>query len=110
MPSFRPRYTRRIRARVEQVVALVLRVVHAEVLLDVLGERMDLEGEVAAAHRVEEVEADGELVAEARVDRLAEQRARLVEHQVDRRASPSACLPKPSSRLFSSGTQSKHQP
>ena len=73
------------RARVEQVVALVLRVVHPEAVLDVLGERVDLEREVPAAHRVQEVEPDRELVPEARVDGLAEELARVAEDEVDRR-------------------------
>ena len=74
-PSRTPRYTQAPSPGVEQVVALVLRVVHPEAVLDVLGQRVHLQREVAAAHRVEEVEADRELVAEARVDGLAEQRA-----------------------------------
>ena len=79
-------------------------------LLDVLGERMDLEREVAATHRVEKIEADGELVAETGMHRVAQQAARLIEDEVDRRQSPTAASPNPRSRLFSSGTQSKHQP
>ena len=58
---------------------------HAEMVLDVFGERMHLEREVAAAHRVQEIEADGKLVAKPRVDRLAQQGARLVKHQVQGR-------------------------
>ncbi len=72
-------------AGVEQVVRLVLRVVHAERLLDVVDERVHLEREVLASHGVEEVEADRELGAEARVRPLAQQRPRLREHQVQRR-------------------------
>src|SRR3954451_8640750 len=71
--------------RVEQVIALILRVAHAELLADVLRQRMNLEAEVAAAHRVEEVEADGKLSPEAPVDRIAKQLARVQENQVDRR-------------------------
>ena len=98
-----------VRPGIEQVVAFVLRVVHPEMLLDVFGERMHLERKIAAAHRVEEVEPDGKLIAEPRVDRFAEQRARLVEDQIERRdLEPDVA--KPSNRLFSSGTQSKHQP
>ena len=70
---------------IQQVIALVLRIVHAEVLLDVLGERMDLERQVAALHRIKKVEADGEFVAEAGVYGIAQQGPRLVEHQVQRR-------------------------
>ena len=43
---------------IEHVITLILRVVHAEVLLDVFGERVDLEGEVAAVDGIEEIEAE----------------------------------------------------
>ena len=69
---------------VQQVIALVLRVVHSEMVLDILGERMNLERKIAAAHGVQKVEPDGKLVAEPRMHFLAEQRAGLGEHQVDR--------------------------
>ena len=91
---------------VEEVVALVLRVVHPEAVLDVLGQRVHLEREVAPAHRVEEVEADRELGAEARVDGLAEQLARVAEDEVDgpaprpasRRSRAAGCSPRARSR------------
>ena len=119
-PAFTPRYTRRIRPGVEQVVALVLRVVHPEVLLDVLGQRMDLERQVAAAHGVEKIEADRELVAEPRVHRLAEQRARLVRRRgratgsrrALRRNRAAGCSPRARSRSTSrsSARGSRSQP
>ena len=98
-----------VRPGIEQVVALVLRVVHPEHVLDVFGERMDLEREVAAAHRVEEIEADRELVAEARMDRLAQQRARLVRRPgrakgsrpASRRSRAAGCSPRARSRSTS---------
>ena len=70
-------------------------------LLDVFGQRMHLEGKVAAADRVEKVEADRELIAEARMHRFAKQRARLIEDQdratesprADRRSRAADCFP-----------------
>lgn len=70
--------------RIEQVVALVLRIAHAEVFADELGRRMDLKAQVPAAHRIQKIETDGEILAEARLDRLAEQRTRPEQNQVDR--------------------------
>ncbi|MNO08601.1 hypothetical protein D3C81_2313370 [compost metagenome] len=46
---------------------------HAELLLDVFGQRMHLQAEVLATHGVEEIEADRELCAEAGIDCLPEQ-------------------------------------
>ena len=95
---------------IQDVVALVLRVVHAEMLLDVLGERMHLKGEIAPSDRVEEIEADGKFIAETararhrRAGRAAGRNTRSSDGISNRRS------PKPSSRLFSSGTPSKHQP
>src|SRR5579859_583045 len=72
-------------AGVEQVIALVLRVVHAEVLLDVFRQRMDLEGKIAAFHGVQKVKADGKLGAKAGVHGVAEKSARMLKNQVNRR-------------------------
>ena len=71
--------------RVEHVVALVLGVGHAERVADVLRQRVHLQREVAAAHRVEEVESDREFGAEARERALAEELPRMAEDEIDRR-------------------------
>src|ERR1017187_7444890 len=74
----------RVRAGVEQVITFVLRVVHAEMVLDVFGQRMHLERQMATAHRVEKIEADGKFIAESRVNRVTKQLAWLVKHQINR--------------------------
>ncbi len=71
-----------LRNGVKDIVAFVLRIVHAEILLDVLGERMHLKREVLSADGIEEVKADGELRAEARVYPFAEQRAGLGRRRI----------------------------
>ena len=58
---------------------------HAEGLLDVLGQGVHLQGEVLAVHRVQKVEPDGEVQAKARVHAVAQERARRKEHQILRR-------------------------
>ena len=70
---------------VQNVVAFVLGIAHVEGILDVLGERVHLQGQVLAAHRVQHVEADGELLAEAGVDAVAQQGTGLLQHQVQGR-------------------------
>ena len=74
----------RVRGRVEQIVALVLGEGHVEVLADVLGERVHLEGEIAAAHGVEEIEADGKVEAKAGMDGFAHEGLGMQEHHVGR--------------------------
>ena len=56
---------------------------HAEILLDVFRERMHLETQVAATHRVEKIEADGKFVAETRMHFFAQQRAGLIKNQIN---------------------------
>ena len=75
----------RIFACIKQIVALILRVGKAELLLRELVSGMNLQAEVAALHRVEEVEADGETLAEASPDLLAEQLAAMSQHDILRR-------------------------
>ena len=50
--------------RVQDVIALVLRVSHAKIPMNIVGRRMHLQGQVLAADRIKEIEADGELRAE----------------------------------------------
>ena len=94
---------------VEHVVALVLGVIHAEVFADIGREGMHLKREVAAAHGVEEVEADGKLRAEACDDMHSPSSSRGCTRMRSMAGISTRASPKPSSRLFSSGTQSKHQ-
>src|SRR5487761_330135 len=70
--------------RVEQVIALVLRVWNAELFLNVLGERMNLQRQIAALPRIEEIETDRELSSESPVDRFAKQLVRMAKHKVHR--------------------------
>ncbi len=74
-----------VRCGVQHVIAFVLRVGHSELVLNVFGQGMDLEREIASLHGVEEIEPDGELRAEARMDRFSQKLARVSEHQIDGR-------------------------
>ena len=69
---------------VQQVVALVLGVVHVEMLLDIFRQGMHLEGQVLAVHGVQHVEADGEFPAEAGVYPVPQQLLRMGMDQVQR--------------------------
>ena len=60
----KPEINASVGAGVEHVIALVLRIMHAKMLLDVLGQWVYLEGKVAALHRIQKIEADGKLFAE----------------------------------------------
>src|ERR1039457_4429041 len=59
-------------ARIQKVVTLILGIVDAKLLLNVLGQRVYLKGEIAALHRVEKIEADGKLGSKTCMHRLAE--------------------------------------
>ena len=50
---------------IEQVIAFILGVMQAELLLNITGQGMDLQRQIAAAHGIEQVETDGEFCAEA---------------------------------------------
>ena len=69
--------------RVEDVVAFVLRVVHPERVLNVLGQRMHLQAQVSAADGVQKVKANREFRAEARVNLVTQERFRFLMHQID---------------------------
>ncbi|MNY13674.1 hypothetical protein D3C86_1468210 [compost metagenome] len=58
---------------------------HAELLLDIFGQRMHLQTKVLPLYRIEEIEADGELGTKTGVNPLTQQRPGLTEHQVLRR-------------------------
>src|SRR5215469_9550596 len=68
---------------VKHVVALILGVIHSEMLADVGGEWMDLEGKISTSDRVQEIEADRKLGTKTRGDRVAQQLFRMFEHQID---------------------------
>ncbi|VDR29861.1 Uncharacterised protein [Raoultella terrigena] len=55
---------------------------HAKLLLDIFGYRMNLETQVLPADSVEKIETDRELGAEAGVDFFTQQRAGVQQHQV----------------------------
>ena len=61
----------------QDVITLILGVVHPKLLLDVLRNGVDLKAQILATHGVEEVKADRELCAETRVNLLAQQSTRL---------------------------------
>ncbi len=61
-----------ILASVQQVVAFILRVIHSELLANVFCTRMDLQGKVSSAHRVEEIKTDRKLRAKSVVNILSE--------------------------------------
>src|SRR5580698_2214839 len=58
---------------VEKIIALILRIVHAEMGANVLGERMHLQREVSPSHGVEQIEANGEIMAEVLEDAFPHQ-------------------------------------
>ena len=66
----------------QNVIALILGVVHPELLLDVLGNGVDLEAQILAANGIEEVKTDRELRTETRVNFLAQQSTRLEQDQI----------------------------
>src|SRR5581483_1909828 len=70
---------------VQQIIAFVLRVMHSEFVLDVFGERMHLQRQIASTHRVEEVEANWELCAKPRMDRFPKKLLWMQKHQINRR-------------------------
>ena len=80
-----------IGSRIEHVVAFVLRVGQAELLADIAGEGMDLEGEVAAFHGIEKIEADGEFGAEVAHDVRAEKCLGIFVNQGQGRQFKDAC-------------------
>ncbi len=68
---------------IQQVVALILRVVHAELVLNVFSERMNLQRQIASAHCVEEVEADRKLCSKPRMHSIAKKLHRLQKDEID---------------------------
>src|ERR1700677_1001958 len=81
---FQPKVDASILARVEKVVAFVLRVRHPELFLDILRQRMHLKGEVSAIHGVEKIKADRKFCAKTSVHRISQQLPWMLENQVDR--------------------------
>src|SRR3984893_18315640 len=69
--------------RIQKVVALILGIVDSKLLLNILGQRVHLKGEIAALHCVEKIEADGELGSKTRMHRFAEQLMRMLKYQVN---------------------------
>ena len=82
---FQPEVNASVLARVEKVIAFVLRVGHPELFLDILRQRMHLKGEVSAVHGVEKIKADRKLCAKASVHRIPQQLPWMLENQIDRR-------------------------
>ena len=74
-----------IRLRIQEVVALVLRIRHAEVLGNVRAQGMNLQRKIAALHCIQKIEPDGELRAELLYDVAAQQLIRMFMHQGQRR-------------------------
>src|SRR6202453_5232723 len=81
---FQPEVHASIFARIEKVIAFVLRVGHPELFLDVLLQRMHLKGEVSAIHGVEKIKADRKFCAKTSVHRISPQLPWMLENQVDR--------------------------
>ena len=67
---------------VQKIVALILGIVHAKLILDIFGQRMNLEGKVSASHGIQEIEADGKFRAEPGIDPLSQKGTRTVKHQI----------------------------
>ena len=71
--------------RVQNVIALVLRVSHAKIPMNIVGRRMHLQGQVLAADRIQEVESDGEFRAEPGVHFFAQEFLGMAENEVHSR-------------------------
>src|SRR6185437_15190752 len=70
---------------IEDIITLILRIIHPEMFAYILRRWMHLQTQISAAHRIQEIEAYRELVTKTRLHRIPQQRAALLEHQVDRR-------------------------
>jgi len=76
---------RGILLRINQIVTLILRIVHAELLTDELCGGVHLHAQVTSAHGIEQVETNGEVLSKACLHGLTQQLSRFEQHQVDRR-------------------------
>ena len=69
--------------RFQDVIAFVLRIVHAEVLLDIFRQRMNLQGKVSSLHGIQKIETDGELGTETPVHPLSQELMGMGQDQID---------------------------
>ncbi len=79
---FGPQINFRTRLGLQQVITFVLGVVHAKVLLNIFGKRMDLEAKILPADGIEKIKTDRKFRAKAGVDFFAQQRARVEQYQI----------------------------
>src|SRR5262245_18393216 len=70
---------------IQQLVALILGVFHAELVFYILRCWMHLQAEIAPFHGVQKVKTDWKFGTEAVVYHFAEQVDSLLEHEIDRR-------------------------
>ena len=81
-PGFGAEIHHGVRLGFENVIALILGIVHAKLLLNVFGKRMNLKAQILAANSVEEIKTDREFRAKARVNFFAQQGAGTGQHQI----------------------------
>ena len=67
---------------IQKIVALILRIWHAEFFIDIFGQRMYLQGKVLTAHRIQQVKTDLEFCAEPAVDSFTQQFMRRIEDKI----------------------------
>ena len=70
-PLFHPQIHGSIFCRIQHIIAFVLRVVHTELFLYILCQRMYLQTQISSLHRIEKVETDRKLVTETAIYRIA---------------------------------------
>ena len=94
IPSFRPRYTvAPARRRAGNSSRPACR--PSQSARGCSGQRMNLQREIAAAHRVQEIEADRKLRAEALHRRIAQESVAVHEHNIERRYFVRVCRRSP---------------
>ena len=67
---------------IKNVITFLLCVMHSELFLNVLDERMHLKTQIATFHRIQKVKSDRELITESSIDIRAEKFYRMLEHQI----------------------------
>ena len=85
---------------VQNIIAFILGIAHIEVFLDVLCQRVDLQGEVLAVNGVQHIKTDGKLLAKTGVNLFAQQPVRLGIHQVQGRGLDALTAKSPEAGCF----------
>ena len=67
---------------IQHIVALILCILHTELLFDIFCQRMYLKAKILSAHRIQEVKSDWEFRTEACINLFTKQRLWLIQHQI----------------------------